>query len=188
MAGTCVITVYFVCFLFFLFKTGLKRLNNPFDSTLRYTTISLKIRRMKKTVKDGQIPPSAWMVLVINGILCLYYFYCRGIESCFYGSKEQDGNEKESAYTTLGRDLGASGKLALHWGIPEFTYYRSAQGRGAKHLGNISFLLKALSLTLLGPQYLSHLLTLLLILPQSDVINVTWHGRRDDRKKVIALA
>lgn len=133
----------------------MKRLNNPFNSTLWYTTISLKLRRMKKTVKDGQIPPLAWTVLVIIGILCLYYFYYRGIERCSDGSKEQDGNEKESAYTTLGRDLGASGKLALHWGIPEFTYYRSAQGRGAKHLGNISFLLKALSL------YLAHNISLI---------------------------
>lgn len=127
---------------------------------------------MKKTVKDGQIPPLAWTVLVIIGILCLYYFYYRGIERCSDGSKEQDGNEKESAYTTLGRDLGASGKLALHWGIPEFTYYRSAQGQGSQTLGKYLFSAES-TFTLLGPQYLSHLLTLLLILLQSDVINVT---------------
>lgn len=109
---------------------------------------------MKKTVKDGQIPPLAWTVLVIIGILCLYYFYYRGIEAASMDQRIGTGMKKESAYTTLGRDLGASGKLALHWGIPEFTYYRSAQGRGAKHLGNISFLLKALSL------YLAHNISL----------------------------
>lgn len=109
---------------------------------------------MKKTVKDGQIPPLAWTVLVIIGILCLYYFYYRGIEAASMDQRNGTGMKKESAYTTLGRDFGASGKLALHWGIPEFTYYRSAQGRGAKHLGNISFLLKALSL------YLAHNISL----------------------------
>jgi hypothetical protein len=131
-----------LCLTFFLspFKNGLKRLNNPFKvpiGTQRFPL--LKTWRMKKTLKEGQIPPLAWMVLVITGILCLYYY--RGMGSRFNGQGQERNEKKESAYTTLGRDLGASGISIT--GKPDSRIIDRHKAGETNHLGNISILLKA---------------------------------------------
>lgn len=85
-----------------------------------------------KTLKEGEIPPLAWMVLVIIGNLCLYY-YCGTVAASM--DRDRNGNEKRSLHTPrLAVIFGSVRKLALHWETG-FTYYRSAQGRGNQTIG-----------------------------------------------------
>src|SRR6478735_4438331 len=79
------------------------------------------------------------MVLVIIGILCLYYY--RGMGSRFNGQGQERNEKKESAYTTLGRDLGASGTSIT--GKPDSRIIDRHKAGETNHLGNISILLKA---------------------------------------------
>lgn len=79
------------------------------------------------------------MVLDITGILCLYFYY--GTEAaCMVEGRM---GMKRSLHTTRLAVFWERQGIALHRETG-FTYYRSAQGREAKQLGNMSILLKAL--------------------------------------------
>ena len=151
-----------LCLTFFLF---------PFQETgwsvwitlLRYRLVHndflcRKYGAWKKHLKKDKYP-WAWMVLVIIGILCLYYY--RGMGSRLQWTRTGTEWKKESAYTTLGRDLGASGTTSIT-GKPDSRIIDRHKAGETNHLGkhlysaeSILFLAKSrlLSVNCLCHQY-----------------------------------